>query len=86
MTGMITTGETNVSGYGSRTVAIEVTGISRQDVMRTSNYTLKVPYSRMSQTIQNISRLGGKVASVTLGGTAPQDSPKKPQPSTSDKN
>lgn len=86
MTGMITTGETNVSGYGSRTVAIEVTGISRQDVMRTSNYTLKVPYSRMSQTIQNISRLGGKVASVTLGGTAPQNSPEKqPKPSKSNK-
>ena len=74
MSGMITTGDTNISGYGSRTVAIEVTGIRRQDVMRTSNYTVKVPYSRMSQTIQNISRMGGKVASVSLGGTAPQDS------------
>ena len=73
MTGMITTGETNVSGYGSRTVAIEVTGISRQDVMRTSNYTIKVPYSRMSQTIRNINSLGGKVASVSLEGTAPQE-------------
>lgn len=71
---MITTGDTNISGYGSRTVAIEVTGVCRQDVMRTSNYTVKVPYSRMSQTIKNISRMGGKVASVSLGGTAPQDS------------
>ena len=70
---MITTGDTNISGYGSRTVTIEVTGIRRQDVMRTSNYTIKVPYSRMSQTIQNISRMGGKVASVSLGDTAPQD-------------
>ena len=72
MSGMITTGDTNISGYGSRTVEIEVTGVRRQDVMRTSNYTVKVPYSRMSQTIQNISRMGGKVASVSLGGTAPQ--------------
>ena len=70
---MITTGDTNISGYGSRTVEIEVTGVRRQDVMRTSNYTVKVPYSRMSQTIQNISRMGGKVASVSLGATAPQD-------------
>lgn len=74
MSGMITTGDTNISGYGSRTISIEVTGVRRQDVMRTSNYTVKVPYSRMSQTIQNISRMGGKVASVSLGGTAPQDS------------
>ena len=70
---MITTGDTNISGYGSRTVAIEVTGVRRQDVMRTSNYTVKVPYSRLSQTIQNINRMGGKVAGVSLAGTAPQD-------------
>ncbi len=67
---MITTGDTNISTYGSRTIAIEVTGVCRQDVMRTSNYTVKVPYSRMSQAIQNINRLGGKVAGISLGNTA----------------
>ncbi|MBE9042814.1 rod-capping linker protein [Pleurocapsales cyanobacterium LEGE 10410] len=71
MSGMITTGDTNVSGYASRTVAIEVTGVRRQDLMRTSNYTVKVPYSRLSQTIQNISRMGGKIATVSLEETAP---------------
>jgi phycocyanin-associated, rod len=71
MLGMITTGDTNISEYGSRTVAIEVTGICRQSVARTSNYTVKVPYSRMSQTIQNISRMGGKVAGISLGGVSP---------------
>ncbi len=70
MSGMITTGDTNISGYGNRTIAIEVTGMCHQDVMRNSNYTIKVPYSRMSQTIQNISRMGGKVANVSLGETA----------------
>ena len=70
MLGMITTGNTNVSTYGSRTVAIEVTGVCHQNIMRTSNYTVKVPYSRMSQTIQNINRMGGKVASNSLGTTA----------------
>ncbi|MEM7590955.1 MAG: phycobilisome linker polypeptide [Cyanobacteria bacterium P01_A01_bin.83] len=73
MSGMITTGDTSVSSYGSRTVKIEVTGVCRQDVARTSNYTVKVPYSRMSQTIQNINRMGGKVASISLGATAPID-------------
>ena len=76
---MITTGDTSISGNGSRTVTIEVTGVRRQDVMRTSNYSIKVPYSRMSQTIQNISRMGGKVASVSLGDTAPQDSKESSQ-------
>jgi len=66
MSGMITTGDTNISDYGSRTVEIEVTGLCRQDVIRTSNYKVKVPYSRMSQTMQNINRMGGKVAKVSL--------------------
>lgn len=66
---MITTGDTNVSTYGNRTIAIEVTGVCRQDVMRTSSYTVKVPYSRMSQTIQSINRIGGKVAGISLGNT-----------------
>ena len=70
MSGMITTADTNVSGYSSRTVTIEVAGVCRQDIARTSNYTVKVPYSRMSQTIQNINRLGGKVATISLGETA----------------
>lgn len=66
MSGMITIGDTSISGYNSRTIAIEVTGVCRQDIMRSSNYTVKVPYSRMSQTIQSINRMGGKVASVSL--------------------
>lgn len=73
MSGMITTGDNNLSSYCSRTIAIEVTGVCRQDVMRTSNYTLKVPYSRISQTIKNISRMGGKVANISLGNTAVQE-------------
>ena len=76
MSGMITTGDTSISGYGSRTVAIEVTGVCRQDVMKTSNYIVKVPHSRMSQTIKNINRMGGKVAHVSLGVTgAPATAP-----------
>lgn len=66
MSGMITTGNTNTSSYASRTVEIEVTGVCRQDVMRRSNYTLKIPYSRMSQTMKNIYTMGGKVTKVTL--------------------
>ena len=77
MSGMITTGDTNISGYGSRTVAIRVTGVRRQDIMRTSNYTVKVPYSRMSQTIQNINRMGGKVADISLEGNINEASESK---------
>ncbi|MEL6910039.1 MAG: phycobilisome linker polypeptide [Cyanobacteria bacterium J06598_4] len=86
MSGMITTGANNVSTYGSRTIAINVTGVCRQDVMRTSNYTVKVPYSRMSQTIQTINRMGGKVAGISLGSTVTPEvataAPPAPEPET----
>jgi phycocyanin-associated, rod len=66
MTGMITTGSTNLSNYSARTLSLEVTGVCRQDVSRTSTYTLKVPYNRLSQTMQSIQRMGGKVDRVNL--------------------
>lgn len=66
MAGMTTTGAANASGYGNRTVEIEVTGIARQDVSRLSSYTIKVPYSRMFQTMQGIYNLGGTVAKVSV--------------------
>jgi phycocyanin-associated, rod len=66
MTGMITTGSTNLSNYSARTLSLEVTGVCRQDVSRTSSYTIKVPYNRLSQTMQSIQRMGGKVNQVNL--------------------
>ena len=66
MSGMSNTGDANVSSYGSRTVAIEVTGVCRQDIMKTANYTIKVPHYRRSQAMQNIHRMGAKVANITL--------------------
>ena len=76
MSGMVTTGETaNTSSYGTHTLELKVTGICRQDVMLTSNYTVKVPYSRMASTLKNINRMGGKVTKVTvLSNTTPTES------------
>ena len=55
-----------ISDRNSRQVAIEVTGLCPQNVRRRSNYTLKVPYYRLSQTIQSLSRKGDRILSVTL--------------------
>ncbi|NET03286.1 MAG: rod-capping linker protein [Merismopedia sp. SIO2A8] len=71
MSGMATTGTSALSDYNSRSIVIEVTGLCRQDVMRTSNYTVKVPYSRMSQAMQGIMRMGGKVVGVKMASEAP---------------
>ncbi|AFZ34541.1 CpcD phycobilisome linker domain protein [Stanieria cyanosphaera PCC 7437] len=54
------------SDYSSRTVAIEVTNLCRQDIMKNSNYVIRVPLSQMSSSIQSITRMGGKVNQVTF--------------------
>jgi phycocyanin-associated, rod len=55
----------DISNHQSRMVTITVTGIQQQ-LMRLSNQTLSVPYNRLSQTMRNIHRLGGKVVDVSM--------------------
>ncbi len=66
MSGMTTTVLPKFSDYSDRNVVIKVTELCRQDVMKTSNYQVKVPFSRMSQTMQTIHRMGGKIASISV--------------------
>ena len=68
MSGMLTTGISDLSDYNNRTIIIEVTG-ALGDLVRNSNYTLKVPYNRMSEKMQQISRMGGKIASIRLASS-----------------
>jgi phycocyanin-associated, rod len=56
----------NLSGESGRTFAIEVKGSPNQARLRTSSYTLKVPYSSLSQAIHSIGQRGGKVVNVTM--------------------
>ncbi len=55
----------NLSDAG-RTFAIDVAGSPNQAMMRTSVYTLKVPFSSLSQTIHSIGTRGGKVVNVRM--------------------
>jgi len=66
MSGMTAMGASSSSNYDSRTVEIEVSGLRRQDISRTSNYKIKIPHSSMVATIQNITRMGGKIDKVTV--------------------
>lgn len=68
MSGMLTTATPNLSDYNNRTVIIEVTG-ALGELVRNSNYTLKVPYNRMSEKIQQITRMGGKIANIRLASS-----------------
>jgi phycocyanin-associated rod linker protein len=55
-------------GSTSRLYRIEVAGISlpRYPKVRRSNKEFIVPYEQLSNTLQQINKLGGKVASITL--------------------
>ncbi|MEB3828943.1 HEAT repeat domain-containing protein [Phormidium sp. CCY1219] len=64
-----------ISDYNSRPVTIQVTGVRAQSVMRRSDYTITVPYARMSTTLQQIHRLGGKILKVTVGDTSVKTAP-----------
>ncbi len=75
----------SLSGEGGRTFAISVTGSPDQARLRTSAYTVKVPYSSLAKTIHSIGQRGGKVVDVKLlttqltdlAGTPASDSSKE---------
>ena len=69
MSGMATTLASNTSSYDNRTAIIEVTGACG-DLVRNSNYTLKVPYNRMSDTVKQIHRMGRKISNITMSSSS----------------
>ncbi|PAX52893.1 phycobilisome linker polypeptide [Brunnivagina elsteri] len=65
MYGIQTTGTASSSDYSSRIALVEVAGASYKHA-RNSNYTIRVPLGRLSQTIQRIAKTGGKIVSVVM--------------------
>lgn len=57
----------DISTYGNRLVTIAFTGMNQQSV-HVAHQRMSVSYNRLSQTLQNIQRNGGKVLSVSMGG------------------
>ena len=66
MPGMLTTGSSTVSDRASRSVVFTVEGVCQQDVSKTSNYQVKVPFSQMNAAYRSIGRSGGKIVSVQV--------------------
>jgi CpcD/allophycocyanin linker domain len=54
---------------GDRVVVIEVAGGNA--TLRQTHYTVRTTYSTMSNTIQQITRQGGKILKVTVPGSTP---------------
>jgi hypothetical protein len=59
----------DISTYGNRMVTLTVTGMNQQSA-HLARQQLSVSYNRLSQTIQNIHRSGGKVISVSTGSAS----------------
>jgi intein/homing endonuclease len=55
---------------GDRIVLIEVSGVCNAMAHQT-HYSVKIPYTSMSSTIQRITRQGGKIVKVTMGHPVP---------------
>jgi hypothetical protein len=65
MYGIETTGTASSSDYNSRIAVVEVAGALHKHT-RNSNYTLRVSLGRLSQTIQRVTKTGGKIVSIVM--------------------
>jgi phycocyanin-associated, rod len=70
----------SLSSMANCMMKIEVTNMSTQNAARSGAYTIKVPFSSLSRTMQFIHRSGGKVVDVAKlsAATALADLPPVP--------
>jgi phycocyanin-associated rod protein len=66
----VSAGARNTSASSDRQVTINVTGLSRNDFVRSADCVMQVPYTRMNETLRLVHRLGGKVTSVSVSGAS----------------
>jgi len=72
MFGQTTVGANGVSSASSRMFRYEVVGLRQNDETDKNNYDIRrsgsvyvtVPYSRMNEEMQRITRLGGKIVKI----------------------
>ena len=58
-------GSTGFASSGARTATITVTGVVNQDVVRSGDYVLRVPLSRLNEGLKRANRLG-RVTNVSV--------------------
>ncbi|MFM7549195.1 MAG: phycobilisome linker polypeptide [Cyanobacteriota bacterium] len=66
----VSAGARNTNSSNDRQVTINVTGLARNEFVRSSDCILQVPYTRMNETLRLVHRLGGKVTSVSVTGVS----------------
>lgn len=64
----VSAGTRGTSAISGRQVSITVTGLSRNDYVRSADYVMQVPYTRMNETLRLVHRLGGRITDVSVSG------------------
>jgi phycocyanin-associated rod protein len=64
----VSAGTRNTTSSNDRQVTINVTGLARNDFVRSADCVMQVPYTRMNETLRLVHRLGGKVIGVSVTG------------------
>ena len=64
----VSAGTRATSSVSGRQVTITVTGLARNDYVRSSDCVMQVPYSRMNETMRLVHRLGGRITDVSVSG------------------
>jgi phycocyanin-associated rod protein len=66
----VSAGTRATSSISGRQVTITVTGLARNDFVRSSDCVMQVPYTRMNETMRLVHRLGGRITDVSVSGGA----------------
>ncbi|MFM9109482.1 MAG: phycobilisome linker polypeptide [Prochlorococcaceae cyanobacterium] len=64
----VSAGSRGTSSSSSRQVSISVTGLAQNDFVRSSDCVMRVPYSRMNETMRMVQRMGGRITAVDVSG------------------
>ena len=76
----VSAGTRGTSFSNDRQVTISVTGLAQNDYVRTADTVMKVPFTRMNETLRLVHRLGGKVTGVAVTGAAGQTTEPRKDP------
>jgi phycocyanin-associated rod protein len=65
----VSAGSRGTSSDSTRQVSITVTGLAQNDFVRSADCVMRVPYTRMNETMRMVQRLGGRITEVSVCGS-----------------
>jgi len=64
----VSAGNRGTSFSSSRQVTFTVTGVNNNDFSRTADMVMNVPFTRMSEAMRMVQRMGGKITALSVNG------------------